>query len=138
MKLKKLDVITIRTLNDAYEHIKNGENVLIMNDYPSKCGIVTTKKIQYIHFHEENFLRVVSVDSEKGCHPGTGGRYIPSKTEDFRHKAMIPIYRLGEVCTDVIESGWKGATVMIGGEMVIFRFDPSVKSYIELTTFMSA
>lgn len=99
MKLKKLDVITIRTLNDAYEHIKNGE---------------------------------------KGCHPGTGGRYTPSKTEDFRHKAMIPIYRLDEVCTDVIESGWKGATVMIGGDMVIFRFDPSIKSYTELTTFMSA
>lgn len=135
--LKKLDVITIRTLNDAYEHIKNGENVMIVNDYPSKCGMVT-KKVQYIHFHKEKFLRIVSVDSEKGCHPGTGSIHNPSKTEDFRHKATIPIYRLGEVCTDVIESGWKGATVMIGGEMVIFRFDPSVKSYIELTTFMSA
>lgn len=135
--LKKLDVITIRTLNDAYEHIKNGENVMIVNDYPSKCGMLT-KKVQYIHFHKEKFLRIVSVDSEKGCHPGTGSIYNPSKTEDFRHKATIPIYRLGEVCTDVIESGWKGATVMIGGEMVIFRFDPSVKSYIELTTFMSA
>lgn len=135
--LKKLDVITIRTLNDAYEHIKNGENVMIMNDYPSKCGMVT-KKVQYIHFHKEKFLRIMSVDSEKGCHPGTGGMYIPSNSEDFRHKATIPIYRLGEVCTDVIESGWKGATVMIGGEIVIFRFDPSIKSYVELTTFMSA
>jgi len=97
--LKKLDVITIRTLNDAYEHIKNGENVLIMNDYPSKCGMVT-KKVQYIHFHKELFLRIVSVDSEKGCHPGTGSIYNPSKTEDFRHKATIPIYRLGEVFSD--------------------------------------
>ena len=135
--LKKLDVITIRTLNDAYEYIKNGENVLIMNDYPSKCGIVT-KKVQYIHFHKEKFLRIVSVDSEKGCHPGSGGIYIPSNSENFRHKATIPIYSLGEVCTDVIESGWKGAMVMIGGEMAIFRFDPSIKSYTELTTFASA
>ena len=135
--LKKLDVITIRTLNDAYEHIKNGENVMILNDYPSKCGMLT-KKVQYIHFHKELFLRIVSVDSEKGCHPGTGSIYNPSKTEDFRHKATIPIYRLGEVCTDVIESGWKGATVMVGGEMVIFRFDPSIKSYTVLTPFMSA
>ena len=135
--LKKLDAITIRTLKDAYDHIKNSDNVMILNDYPSKCGMVS-KKVQYIHFHKEEFLRIVSVDSERGCHPGTGGIYKPSMTEDFRHKVTIPIYKLGEVCTDVIESGWKGAIVMIDGEMVIFRFDPSIKSYTELTTFMSA
>jgi len=116
----ELDSIVIRTMDDVYDHIKNGENVMIINDHPSKNGLLT-KKVQYIHFHKDEFLRIVSIDTEKGWHPGTGRIYDPSRTEDFRHKVSIPVYKLHEVCRDVIESARKGATILIGRDIVSFQ-----------------
>lgn len=46
----------------------------------------------------------------------------------------IPIYLADEVAEQIIESGWKKRTVIIGGESVDFKFDPSITDYNQLIT----
>ena len=120
----------ITSLQDAYKLIKHGEDVIVISEMPSKCGEIVIRKTRYVPFAREQYLRIPIPDSAGGA--------PPINSEDYRNYVTIPIHQAGEVAAEIIESGWKKRTVIIGGELVDFKFDPSITDYNQLITFESA
>lgn len=117
----------ITSLQDAYKLIKHGEDVIVISEMPSKCVEIVIRKTRYVPFAREQYLRISIPDS-------TGS--VPLiNSEDYRNYVTIPIYQAGEVAAEIIISGWKKRTVIIGGELVEFQFDPSITDYNQLVTF---
>lgn len=120
----------IRTITDIYRRIRFGEDVIIVSELPNECGEIVIRKTRYVPFAREQYLRIPISES---------GRSVPQiNSEDYRNYVTIPIYQASEVATEIIESGWKNHTVIVGGELVEFQFDPSITDYNQLITFESA
>ena len=121
----------ITSLQDAYKLIKHGEDVILIYEVPSKCEEIVIRKTRFVPFAREQYLRILLIPDSMGSVP-------PINSEDYRNYVTIPIYQAGEVAAEIIESGWKNCTVIIGGERVDFKFDPSITDYNQLITFESA
>lgn len=120
----------ITSLQNAYKLIKHGEDIVIISEMPSKCGEIVIRKTRFVPFAREQYLRILIPDSAENV--------PPINSEDYRNYVTIPIYQAGEVAAEIIESGWKNCTVIIGGERVDFKFDPSITDYNQLITFEPA
>lgn len=115
----------ITSLQDAYELIKHGEDVIIIHE-ALECGEIVILKARYVPFARERYLRIPIPKSE--------GAVPAIDSEDHWDYVTIPIYLADEVAEQIIESGWKKRTVIIGGESVDFKFDPSITDYNQLIT----
>lgn len=115
----------ITSLQDAYDLIKHGEDVIIIHE-AQECGEIMILKARYVPFARERYLRIPIPKSE--------GAVPAIDSEDYRNYVTIPIYLADEVAEQIIESGWKKRTVIIGGESVDFKFDPSITDYNQLIT----